>query len=384
MREVKITDLLNRSIERTGDVLFKPFSPKKWCKLLLIACLAGGIPGGGFGGGHSSGSHSEKKAEAAPVIVRDQASGATATAPTSSAASTPTCRLPSRDDRVKKYLDGCLSRLMLLPAAVLSAVIFTAVVLALSLMLLFMWLGARFKFVWFEAVAHNRDAIAEPFGRYRTEGNSIFGLWLAVSAGSLVFIGVLIAWVGATLWSVGFFKNGPTGAGGAIASLVLAGVVFIVGMIGLALWDMAVEHFVITIMALERITFRPAWQKFWQIYTTNTKDFWMYVLALFLAGIVSSFAEGVVFFVVLIGFLIAAALIVGLAYLLVGIIMHAKAMFWTVVIILAIPSGILFVVAMMCVGLPFAVFFRTFSLYFLSSLNCGYVPLALPDPRKIG
>jgi hypothetical protein len=42
--------LVDLSIKRTGLILFKPFSIKKWLCLLLIASLAGTVGGGGNSG----------------------------------------------------------------------------------------------------------------------------------------------------------------------------------------------------------------------------------------------------------------------------------------------------------------------------------------------
>lgn len=376
MRAVKFTDLITLSIERAGVVLFKPFSAKKWLKFFLIACLAGAIPGGGFGGG--TGSHSAKKADASPVIVRQQTPSDDA-----SAAQTARPRHPQKTkERFNQQFDDMIARFMLLPAAVMAAVIFVVTAIVLALTILFMWLGARFRFIWFEAIVHNRDAIRAPFALYKKEGDSIFKLSLVILFGFLMLIGILAAWVTATLVAVNFFKTGWAQAGGAIASLALAFGFFFAASIMLALWGMCVEHFVITIMATDRINFRRAWRKFWPIYQKNVKDFWLYLLIVMGLGIVTSIIEGVIFVIVLLVFALAAFIIFGLAYVLFAVLLQAKALFWAVALVLAIPTGLAALAVIAAVGLPFAVFFRNFSLYFFSSINCGYVPLPLFNPKE--
>ncbi|MBU1995916.1 MAG: hypothetical protein KKF78_02035, partial [Candidatus Omnitrophica bacterium] len=46
---------------------------------------------------------------------------------------------------------------------------------------------------------------------------------------------------------------------------------------------------------------------------------------------------------------------------------------------LGIPFALATFILLISIGLPFAVFFRNFSLYFISSLDCGYSPLSLDN-----
>jgi hypothetical protein len=376
VREIKITDLITKSVDRTGLMLFKPFSAKKWLKLLLIAFLAGALPGGGLGGG--GGRDSEKKAQASPSIVQTQ------TVSNESASPEPVLAADNSKkdkDKADQMIEAVVAKVMSLPPAIMTAVIFGAVLLFLIVIVLFLWLGARFRFVWLNAVMGNRDAVREPFHRYKKEGDSLFKLWLAVGAGSLLFIGILIGWVVAVLVSVNFFKGGEAvETGSAIVSLIVAFVIFFAGMIVLSVWSVVVDHFVTVIMATDRITFRPAWQKFWRIYQQNAKDLWLYLLVAIGLGIVVGIAQGVLFFLALIVFLLAGFLVFGLLYLIFALV-QAKMLFWSVAFVLAVPAGLAALAVLGATGLPFAVFFRNFSLYYLTSLNCGYAPLMLSNPK---
>ncbi len=377
MREIKFTELITKSVDRTGLILFKPFSAKKWLKLLLIAFLAGALPGGGLGSG--GGRDSEKKAQASPSIVQTQ----TVSNETVSAASDiPADHSKQSKDKADEMIEAVAAKVMSLPPALMAAVIIGAVLLFVALIVLMMWLGSRFRFVWLEAMVGNSDAIREPFHRYKKEGDSLFKVWLAVGAGSLIFIGILIAWVVVTLISVNFFKGGEVAkTGGAITSLIVAFVIFFVAMIALSIWSVVVDHFVTVIMTADRLTFRPAWQKFWGIYQENKKDLWLYLLVAIGLGIVVSIAEGVIFFLALIVFLLAGLLVFGLLYLIFALL-QAKMLFWSVAFVLAFPAGLAALVVLGAAGLPFAVFFRNFSLYYLSSLNCGYAPLTLSNSKE--
>jgi hypothetical protein len=74
-------------------------------------------------------------------------------------------------------------------------------------------------------------------------------------------------------------------------------------------------------------------------------------------------------------FLVVGAAVFGIAYLVLVSLLKLKALFVAVALILGVPFGALLMVMILAVRLPFAVFFQSFALYFLSSLECGYEPL---------
>lgn len=65
-------------------------------------------------------------------------------------------------------------------------------VAVLILVVLFMWLSARGKFIFTDCVVRNRAAIAIPWREYRREGNSLFLFSLAVGLVSFILFGGLV------------------------------------------------------------------------------------------------------------------------------------------------------------------------------------------------
>ena len=251
-----------------------------------------------------------------------------------------------------------------------------------GVMLFFMWLGSRFQFVWFHAIVHNDAAITKPFRDYRKEGNSLFKLSIVVGSLVLIFLGLLGTWVYFGLASAGFFKHSTASTAGAIVSLAGAFIVFIAGVILVCVWSIFVDHLVVPIMALNRETYLPSWNKFSKIYENNKGDCWLYLFVLFGLGIVCSILEGIVCIAVLIVYGLVAAVILGIGYLAFYILLKAKILFIGFAIGSGIPMFIALVLLVLSIVLPCAVFFRCFSLYFLSSLNEGYAPLMLSGTQK--
>lgn len=374
MRTIKITDLITKSFEHTKHVLFMPFVLKKWLRLLFIAVLAGAISGGGLGG--NSGRDSEDKAEAsleANYIGNQEADSADAG---TDEASTKTKR---SSERLKATVAKLKLYLAEIPPGILWTVVSLTVLVVTGLILLLMWLSARFKFVWIHDIIHNDAAIAAPFRDYRKQGDSIFKLSIVVGLLFLVLLGIMGVWVYGTVVALGSVKNGIANMATAGISFTLVIVAFLAVGIVVLVWNIFVEHFVTPIMMLERSTYLPSWNKFYAVYKSNKWEFWLYLLVLLGMGIVCSIIEGIVCVIFGIAGVLTAGIIGGIGYLVFAILLKAKIVFVGFAIGAGIPLLIVFVLGIFSVFLPFAVFFRSFSLYFLSSLNAGYVPLALGE-----
>ncbi len=147
----------------------------------------------------------------------------------------------------------------------------------------------------------------------------------------------------------------------------------ICGIMFLVILYLAIDHFVVTIMAIDNCPFKAAWQKFINIYKGNQKEFWFYLLVLMGLGIICGIIALVIILACLIPILLVGALLFGIPYLL----FKMGAIFIIIAIILGIPFIALTLALLMSINLPLAVFFRSFSLYFLSSIECEYNPLPL-------
>lgn len=136
-----------------------------------------------------------------------------------------------------------------------------------------------------------------------------------------------------------------------------------------------VHDFVIPIMALDDISFRPAWHRFLEIYRSRMKEFWKYLFVYLGLAILTIVMIFILMIAVGLTVVIVLAAVFGLLYFLLIYLLKANFLFKALAIILAIPTVIALLLIFLSVGLPFAVFFRSFSLYFLANLKCGYAPL---------
>jgi len=250
--------------------------------------------------------------------------------------------------------------------------------LIVPLILLFMWLASRFKFIWFDSIIKNDASVVEPFGRYKKEGNSLFVFYLVVFLVTLAFFGFLALWVFGVGKASGLFSSGSMWSfSKAIGAFLIPGLLAVAGFIFLIFLHLAIDQFVVTIMAMDNSLFKPAWDKFMNIYNNNCKEFWFYVLVLIGLGILCAILAVIVALACLLVLALAAAILFGIPYLLLGMLLKIMPLFIAYAVIVGIPFIAVAILLLMCVNLPFAVFFRSFSLYFLSSLDCEYDPLEI-------
>ncbi|MEI7997878.1 MAG: hypothetical protein WCH62_00005, partial [Candidatus Omnitrophota bacterium] len=90
-------------------------------------------------------------------------------------------------------------------------------------------------------------------------------------------------------------------------------------------------------------------------------------------GIAIGIVVTIVMLITMLVLFLITLLIAGIFALLLG---QFKSSLLSIAVIFGVPYVLLGIVVLCCIELPVSVFFRTFSLYFLSSLNCGYMPLA--------
>jgi hypothetical protein len=385
MRQIKFSELIGYSYNRAVLILFKDFSLKKWLCLLLIAYLSGAAgSGGNFNWKFSSGQENESEAQSTSQefgasgkeMVLDVYTGKYVERETNEEylEDSPFVADPG-ESPLRKLTKDWPSWFFWLAGI--------GILLALALMIFFTWLASRFKFVWFNAIVNNTAAIKEPFSRYRLPAASLFQFFLIVS---FAWIAVALAagyWIYRTLVSIGAFSEGFEWSFSFLAGhFGFLLVVFVVVMIVMAILFVCIEHFVVPIMAMEACSFTAAVRKFWSVTKGSQKDFWLYLLVLIGLGIVTTIAAGIMAFIMAFVVLLAGGVIFGVPYLLIAVLLKLKWLFVVFVVIAGLPFAVTFVLLIISLGLPFHVFFKCFSLYFLSSLNCGYQPLALAQPNE--
>jgi hypothetical protein len=221
---ISVTEPIGWALTRTGRMLFKPFEWRKWFVLGFCAWLAnlgegGGAnfnPGGGGRGGRSGGG-------------------------------------PGPFDPVLEWIREHVGLVILV------AVVAFLVILAVSLVV--MWLSSRGKFMFLDGVVRNRGAVVEPWHRFRTPGNSLFGFRVVFGLAALAVV-LLIAGAGlAIAWpDVQAERFGAMAVAGILAgALLMMPFIAVLGIVFLLL-----EDFVVPVMYLRGVRTLAAWGILWR------------------------------------------------------------------------------------------------------------------------
>lgn len=384
MRKIGFDTLVTKSVDRTVGILFKPFSLKKWLKLLFIAFLAGAITSGGsFGGGNYSRSRdSEAAIQDNSIFTHEHDSSLGQFDQLHNLDLNLNLEEKGRISYISEDEDGLSDKDKKALLGIGIFLLIPAVLLIILLIVLFSWLGARFRFVWFNAVVNDTDDIAGPFSDYGGEGNSLFKFYMVLIPAILVFFAIVALSVFLPLKGMGVFDGNFEGSIFKVLGVVMVPLfIFIGGIILLIILNVFIDHFIVTIMAMDRCSFVEGWRKFITILRKNLKDFILYFLLLIGLGIVTLMITAVIAILLILLALLLAVIIFGLPYFLLVSLLSAEIIFAIFAIIFGIPFMIAFIILIMSVGLPFAVFFRNLSLYFISSLEAGYTPLALDEVK---
>ena len=164
--------------------------------------------------------------------------------------------------------------------------IIIAVLCALAVISLFLWLNARGRFVFTDCIVRNRAAIAEPWREYHAEGNSFFLFQFCVLLASVALFGVPAVLVFAS-WSSGF------------AVVPLVGLAIGLGLIW-ALLIMAwafFSRFMVAVMYRQRCSALAAFRIVWDLFLAHLGPFvlcGLFMLVLGLAAVVIGFIAGCV------------------------------------------------------------------------------------------
>ncbi|MEY2499189.1 MAG: hypothetical protein QOD12_2745 [Verrucomicrobiota bacterium] len=147
-------------------------------------------------------------------------------------------------------------------------------VVVFALVLLFMWLSSRGRFIFVDCVVKNRGAIVAPWREFRREGNSFFLfslLLMFITLISIVALGLVIA------LPLGLFSGETRSNGiGAIAvfALIFAGLI----AIGLAIFLSVVTNFMIPVMYTRRCRAREAFRDVAKLVLNRPGPFILFVL----------------------------------------------------------------------------------------------------------
>jgi hypothetical protein len=232
---ISAVDPISPAIERTRQILFRPFQAGKWFVLGFCSWIAylgsssgGGGPPASFpgGAGPGGGAQAPGKAPAAPGLPPE----------------------------LRHAIEWVQANLLLV-VGVSAAVITLIIVIGL----LISWLQSRFSFIFLDNVVRNRAEVADPWREFRREGDSLFGFRVVLMLGSwLVFLALVAATV-AIAWPDVQAQHFGAWAIGAIVFGILA--VVAVALV-LTVIHVFIDDFVIPIMYLRRQGAMASWSEF--------------------------------------------------------------------------------------------------------------------------
>jgi hypothetical protein len=248
---VALTESLPRAWRRTAELLWRPFDIRTWVVLAFAQYLAALPPDYWGGGGSSPGGDWSEAGEKLGTAWEKLAIGG-----------------------------------LVLMFVLIGALLLLLVVLAL------LWVSSRAHFVFLDDVVHGRALIAEPWRRFRREGNSLFLCRIALFFGACILIAVALVTVLSSVGLGALLRGQP----GKVTALALS-VVGFVGLLFVALGYAAffLSAFVVPIMHRYRLGAIDAWRRFLGVFRSHPLPFLavgLAVVAAFVAFGISAFVFG--------------------------------------------------------------------------------------------
>ncbi len=229
-RKIEIFAPFGESYERMKKILFQPFDLAKWFVMGFAAFLAGNF-GGGFGYSWPN------RFNASHAIHQNQF----ATAP---------------------HLE---------PWAVIA--IGALVFFIFALIIVWIWLASRGRFIFTDCIVQNRGAIVQPWHEFRNEGNSYFLFSLAVATASMLFVAVLVL---AIFVPFGLFGHASHPANTLLVVIFVA-LFFIIWMCAALFFGLA-SYFMVPVMYIRRCRALEAFRQAISLIAHNLAPFVLFCL----------------------------------------------------------------------------------------------------------
>jgi len=355
---VKFDEIISASLEWTTAVLFRPFSPKKWLILTFIAFLAGAIAGGNSNLNFRERNSRTREASAAQQYEQESFQTAKISSPKQKSVS-------------KKEAENFFKKATAGPAIF---IVILAVIAGIILFVILLWLCSRFYFIFLEDVVKNDASIVVPFKNNKAIGNSFFKFNL-IFIFLVICIVALIVFLGfVSLSNIGAFnKNASIGFWKILSAMLPAILLLVFVIIVCALIGLIMNDFVTIVMFKDRIKIAQAIKKVFSTLILNKLNFILYVLIKIGLVISSSIIYSIASFVAVMSLIFPVAIVASVFYFIFKVIpKDIQSIFMIVVVLAAIPVILFLWYCLICMYLPFAVFFRAFSVKFFGRLDNRY------------
>jgi hypothetical protein len=359
MNRLSALDAFSPAMARVNTMLFKPFRLSTWLKMGLIGLLGGGVA---------------------------RFSGMNFRGPLFPPSHTPSGRMP--DDPLAVFQAWLQS----IHVADYLHVITTALIIGVAIVLVFIYLFCRFRFVLFDSVITQQAVVGRGWRLYASQANRYFGFWLVFR---LVNFGVIALIIGVPIWHA--YKNGALSGDGSLLVLLklLASIALgaIAASIVFAIISTLMKDFIMPIMALDDLALGDAWSALWRVIASEPGAWAGYLGMKLVLTIGTAIALGIASIIAF----IPAFVIIGIpAGILVGLgVIILKSGVAAAGIALFTIAGLLAAAGLCCIYLlliaPVTVFFASYAFYFfggrypkLGALLWPQTPPFTPVPQMAG
>ncbi len=341
---ISAVDCIQPAIQHAREQLFKPFRWGQWARLALVGILAAELRSGGCGGGVPRFNL---------PISRPRGGGHDLLAPPF---------IPHIDPaRIAQF----------------AALIAVAVILAVILFFVFLYISSVFRFILFESVLKKHCSISEGWQRWHRAGGR-FLLWQIVfMISSGLFAAFLIGVPLAVAAAAGWLQNPKQHMGPFIGGVILLVGLFLIFFLVVVAVQVLARDFLVPIMALEGLDFADGWSRLIAVIRPEPGKFAVYLLLKLALSILAAILFGIIAIFPIVIVAIPAVVVVllgisaGLAW---NVTTISLAVIFGTVLLLILIYMIAFVSA------PATVFFPAYSIYFFAARYPNLAALLYPAP----
>ena len=341
---------ISPALARTKQLLFRPFRFGLWARLAVVALITGEAGGGGGGGGSIPNFNPNRGQGGDNHLAR-------------------AARLFSEPgwEQIQPYMGW----------------IVVGVVLALAVMLLWIYSDCVYRFILLDAVVSGQCRLREGWRRWRAAGRRYF-LWvIAFGFGAFAVVG-LVAGVPLLLaYRAGRFEHPDRNLGVLIGGGILLALVVIMLVAVLAIIDMLGRDFLVPVMAFENVGALEGWERLLAIMGTEKLAYAGYVLMKIVLAMAAAIVFAILNLIVILVLLIPLGLLALAGYLIgtgLGITWDISTELLVAAVGLLAIAGILYVVGF--VYAPGLVFFQSYTVEFFAPrygpLGSKMPPASLP------
>jgi hypothetical protein len=149
---------------------------------------------------------------------------------------------------------------------------------ALAVVVLFMWISSRGKFIFLENVVHEQAGIVEPWSRFKRLGNSLFAWRLGFTIVCLLIVGgMILPFLAAIAALVAHNAFQPAD----LLVLVPLGAMLVPFAIVVAFTVLFLDSFVVPIMYKDGLGALAAWRRFLDLFRAHAGSFFIFGLFAF-------------------------------------------------------------------------------------------------------